>query len=144
MPMIVVGADTPTGRQILDGLAREGEIRAFVTDTEEALRLRAAGLKVALGDVSDDSHVELAAWGCFSAVFVTEAATDDRVRSFAPDPATVLRGWARAVSTAQVQRVIWVGGPAVPDTDVTEVAVVDGEAPDVADRVAALDEAQSI
>lgn len=142
--MIVVGADTPTGRRILDGLSREGEVRAFVTAPEDAERWRGTGVKVALGDVSDDSHVEMASHGCYSAVLVMEAASDDRVRSFAPDPRAVLEGWARAVTTAHVQRVIWVGTETPPQTDAPEVAFVDPDDGRLADRVAELDRAQSI
>src|SRR5688572_8869873 len=144
MPMIVVGADTPTGRLILDGLSRQGEVRVFVTDIDSAQSLRESGVKVALGDVSDDSHVEMASFGCFSAVLIMEAATDDRVRSFARDPAAVFEGWARAVSTAHVQRVIWVGDRTPPETGAPEVAVVDSASRDVAAQVAALDDAQRI
>lgn len=143
MPLIVVGADTPTGQLILDGVRRKGEVRVFVTDLDKAARLRAAGLKVALGDVSDESHIEMAAWGCFSAVLVAEAASDDRERSFAADATSVLEGWARAVATAHVHRVIWVGADAPPRTRVAEVAAISAEG-DVAARVTALDEAQRI
>lgn len=143
MPLIVVGADTPAGRELLAGLDKQGEIRAFVSDEAEAIRLRESGVKVALGDVSDDSHVEAASWGCFSAVLVAEAASDDRERSFAEDPTSVLEGWAKAVATAQVHRVIWVGADAPPPTRVAEVAAVQAEG-DVAARVKALDEAQRI
>ena len=144
MPMIVVGADTPTGRAIIEGVNREGEVRAFVTDPDEATRLRRSGFIVALGDVSDDSHVELAAWGCFSAVVVTEAASDDRTRSFARDSEAVLESWARAVATAGVHRVIWVGADHAPKVNgVDEVASITADG-DVAARVTALDDAQRI
>lgn len=141
--MIVVGADTPTGRLIVEGVRREGEVRAFVTDPDEAARLRNFGFKVALGDVSDDSHVEMASWGCFSAVLVVDAASDDRERSFAADPRSVLEGWARAVAAAQVRRVIWVGVEDAPETRVAEVAAIAADS-DVAANVKALDEAQRI
>lgn len=143
MPLIVVGADTPTGRLIIDGMDRDGETRAFVTDPGEAARLRAAGIKVAVGDVSDDSHVESASSGCFSAVLVVEAASDGRERSFASSPRAVLEGWARAVSTARVHRVIWVGAEHTPEIRAAEVATI-GAGDDVATRVAALDDAYRI
>ena len=62
MPVIVVGADTEPGRVVLQALLEPGrEVRAFVSDEKVAEQLRALGVKVALGDVSDDSHLEGAA-----------------------------------------------------------------------------------
>lgn len=145
MPVIVVGADTDIGERILDGLHDpEREIRVFVSDESRGLQMRERGYKVALGDVSDESHVEAAATRCFSAVLVAEAARDTRERSFADDPATVLRGWANAVRNSQVSRVIWVIEEEHPPTAVGEVAAVRPDDPDLADVVADLDGAQSI
>ncbi len=62
MPVIVVGADTEIGLASIEGLlARQGEVRAFVTDPEVGASLRERRVKVALGDVSDPSHIEAAA-----------------------------------------------------------------------------------
>ena len=84
MPVIVVGADTEPGRVVLQALLEPGrEVRAFVSDEKVAEQLRALGVKVALGDVSDDSHLEGAATNCFSAVLITQASSDGRERSFA-------------------------------------------------------------
>lgn len=145
MPVLVVGADTPIGASILDRLrTRDGEVRAFVSDPEVAERMRAAGgVKVALGDVSDGSHVQGAATGCFSAVLVTEASRDGRERSFAPSPDAVRGQWAGAVESAEVRRVIWVGepGPEVPSTETATVETTGRSPTDVADEVARLDEA---
>ena len=118
------------------------EIRVFVSDADEGLRLRERGVKVALGDVSDDSHLEAAATQCFSAVLITEAARDDRERSFARDEAAVLKAWASAV--AGVQRVIWVHDGEPPSTVVSEVAVVPPHDPDVVNKVVSLDNAREI
>lgn len=145
MPVIVVGADTPAGGAILDRLNHpERELRAFVTSLAAAEELRREGVKVALGDVSDDSHVEGASYRCFTAVLVAEAAADDRERSFADTTEDVLAGWARAVSRSEVRRVIWVTSSKPPLTQVEEVATVDPSDPDLADKVAALDDAQKI
>ncbi len=109
MPVIVVGADTPPGRSIVEALCdRAGEIRAFVTDPAAARDLRERGIKVAVGDVSDGSHVAAAALACFSAVFVAECALDARERSFSPDPPDVVAVWADAAAEAAVHRVIWI------------------------------------
>ncbi|HSJ27828.1 MAG TPA: NAD(P)H-binding protein [Acidimicrobiia bacterium] len=140
MPVIVVGADTPLGRRIVDALYEpDREIRAFVSDVGTAEELRTMGVKVALGDVSDASHVSGAALRCFSAVLVTEAASDARERSFARSVDAVLDGWVEAVSEAGVTRVIWVG-EGERDVPGTEWVSVDASAEDAAARVVALDD----
>lgn len=145
MPVIVVGADTEPGMLIIDRLNHpEREIRAFVTNEATAVELKDEGVKVALGDVSDESHVEGAALRCFSAVLVGEAAMDDRERSFAASPHDVMSGWARAVARSKVKRVIWITPDEPPETSVAEVAQVDPADPDLVEKVAALDDAQTI
>jgi nucleoside-diphosphate-sugar epimerase len=144
MPVIVVGADTTQGLELLEALHQPGrEIRAFVTDEVVAHMLREKGFKVALGDVSDDSHVEAAAMNCFSAVLITAAAHDDRERAFLDTPEKVLTGWARAVSAARVRRVIWLGD-GVPVNGVAEVVRVDPKRDDAIRQVVDLDDAQTI
>jgi putative NADH-flavin reductase len=145
MPVIVVGADTEAGESIIDELSQPGrEIRVFVSDPNRVDSYRARGLKVALGDVSDDSHVWGAATRCFSAVLIAEAAADNRERSFAGSSQAVLEGWADAVTRAGVRRVIWVASDEPPPTPGTETAVVSPDDPSLATRVAKLDDAQSI
>jgi len=144
VPVIVVGADTVVGRAIIGALIEpEREVRAFVSDVGTAEDLRRLGVKVALGDVSDPSHIGGACTRCFSAVLVTEAASDDRERSFARTPDAVLAGWVDAVRQARVRRVIWVGegGRAIPGV---ESATVPRSEPDIASRVAALDDAAEL
>jgi uncharacterized protein YbjT (DUF2867 family) len=143
MPVIVVGADTEPGRAVIDEIAdSRREIRVFVSDEDEAAAFRARGLKVALGDVSDESHLEAAARMCFTAVLISEAAEDARVRSFANEASQVLEGWARATKGAGVTRVIWVTDAEPPPTDTPEVATVSPAQRKFAESVAALDEAQ--
>lgn len=145
MPLIVVGADTDAGEEILKRLDHpEREIRVFVTDEEKGLELKGRGFKVATGDVSDESHVEAASLRCFSAVLIVEAARDDRERSFASTPDAVIRGWSRAVANSAVTRVIWVGDGDTPETPVQEVALVDPSDPDLATTVLELDDAASL
>jgi hypothetical protein len=115
MPVIVIGADTPLGASVLAALGdRDGEVRAFVTDVAVAERLRARGIKTAVGDVSDGSHVGGAALGCFCAVVIPEAALDDRERSFSDSPTATLQGWADALADAGVHRMLWFEDPRVP------------------------------
>jgi hypothetical protein len=145
VPVIVIGADTETGEAIARRLYHpRREVRLFVSDPDFGLGMKGAGFKVAVGDVSDESHVEAASTRCFSAVLVVEASSDNRERSFASSPDQVLLGWANAVARSDVNRVIWVTGEPHPETGVSEVAAVDPSEPDVADRVFALDEAASL
>lgn len=145
MPVIVIGGDTTTGRAILERMAEPGrEVRAFVSGSSQGTELRNMGIKVAVGDVSDDSHVEAASMNCFTAIMIAEAARDGRERSFAGTESEVLRGWASAVSASGVNRVIWVQEGKPPDTQVRETAVVDPDDPDVVQKVIDLDEAQII
>ncbi len=147
MPVIVVGADTSVGSAIVEALLEpDREIRAFVTDPTAAAKLKRLGVKVALGDVSDPSHIEGASLNCFSAVLVTEAADDDRERAFADSRDDVLQGWAEAVSDAAVQRVLWVdSGGNLPEVVGSETAVIDASSLlDVASEVVALDNAKDL
>ena len=143
MPVIVVGADTQEGRALVEGLLAPGrEVRAFVSDIGAAAELKQAGVKVAVGDVSDDSHVQGAALNCFTAVLVTEAARDQRERSFASAEDQVLRGWAMAAETSGVTRVIWVHDGEVPPVAAKEVRTVSPSHPSLVSEVVALDDAR--
>lgn len=145
MPLIVVGADTEAGNAILERFdSPEREIRAFVSNESRGLQLKERGFKVAIGDVSDESHVEAASTRCFSAVLITEAARDERQRSFASTPDDVLEGWARAVCNSDVTRVIWVTVDEHPETKAPEVVSVDPSDPNLAERVVELDDASSL
>jgi hypothetical protein len=109
MPVIVVGADTAHGAAVIESLSgRNGEIRAFISDPATADDLRSLGCKVAIGDVTDTSHVGGAAVGCFSAVLVSDALFDGRERSFASSAHDAAEGWCAALVEAQVQRVMWI------------------------------------
>jgi uncharacterized protein YbjT (DUF2867 family) len=144
MPVIVVGADSLLGEAILGRLqARAGEARAFVSDLGSAPRLRASGVKVAVGDVSDVSHVEGAAIGAFTAVLIAAAATDGRETAFA-DPPAVVEGWIRAVAAAGVTRIILVGDTPPAAGLPAGTSYVDarhGSPDEIAGEVAAIDDA---
>jgi putative NADH-flavin reductase len=120
MPVIVVGADTEYGTAVAEALStRQGEVRAFVTDPNAARSLRTLGIKVAIGDVSDASHIGGAALGAFSAVLIAEAGRDDRERSFAASYEALLTAWAEGLRDAAVNRIIWVA----PQDDLPEAIV---------------------
>jgi putative NADH-flavin reductase len=151
MPVIVVGADTETGASIIDALLpRRGEVRAFVSDIPVGLALKERSVKVAIGDISDGSHVGGAALNAFCAVVVAEAAIDDRERSFAADAEAVVAAWVEGLADAKVPRIIVIEYPGVPSaslaTVATEYAVIDGtQAPaDVAHQTQQLEAAASI
>ncbi len=109
MPVIIVGADTEAGMTVLPALdPASGEIRVFVTDVEVADKLRGR-IKVAVGDLSDGSHVGGAALGAFCAVAIAHAAFDERERHFASTPAEVFAQWADGLRDAGIGRVIVVG-----------------------------------
>ncbi len=115
MPVIVIGADTPLGRATMDELLpRASEVRAFVTSPDAAASLRSQGVKVALGDVSDGSHVGGAALNAYCAVLIAEAAADGRERSFAETPQAVISSWIEGLNDAGVTRVIFVGDRPAP------------------------------
>lgn len=117
MPVIVVGADTPLGSTVVGALLNDGaEVRAFVSDAEAAESLKRLGAKVALGDVSDATHLAGAAYRTFCAVLLSDAAHDGRERSFASTPAAVAEAWADGLASAGTRRAIWVGA----DTDAGE------------------------
>lgn len=134
MPVMIVGADTPLGSRIAERfLTEDREVRVFVTDTEAAEQFRSRGAKVAVGDVSDDTHISSACLNCFSVVLVDEAAIDDRHRSFASDASGVRLAWARAVRAAGVPRAIWVTDEEAPDSGDREVITL-APGPDVAEE----------
>lgn len=152
MPVLIVGADTPTGAAVVSALSdREGELRCFVSDADVAAELKAQSAKVAIGDVSDGSHVGAAGLNCFSMIFITTSATDDRERAFAATPQDVFDQWQEAITMAGAKRVIWVeDAPSIGSgsrIEAPEIAVVssvgklDGH---VAERVVALDEAANL
>jgi len=106
-------------------------------------------VKVALGDVSDFSHVEAAALNCFCAVLVAEAAMDGRERSFAATGQEVWEGWATAIRNAGLQRTIWVSSnefQAQLPSSTPEVAtvLVSGSTGEAARAIAELEEAQNL
>ena len=145
MPVIVVGADTVLGRAVVEGLMEPGrEVRAFVTDVDAATELKRAGVKVAIGDVSDGSHIEVASLNCFTAVLMAEAARDGRERSFASTEDQVLRGWAKATAASGVTRVIWVHDGETPPVEAREARTVSPHHPELVAEVVALDDARSL
>jgi nucleoside-diphosphate-sugar epimerase len=154
MPVIVVGADTNLGSAVIDALLpQRGELRAFVTDPEIGRELHARGVKVAIGDVSDGSHVGGAALHTFCAVLVPTAANDDRERSFADSPEAVIAAWADGLRDGGVRRAIWLDDGTIPDgadlvrpaaPEFATVAAAGRPVEEIAAEVARLDAARSL
>ena len=139
---MVVGADHPLGETIARRLAGpDREVRAFISSASSHGPLRSVGIKVAIGDLSDESHVEAAATSCFTVVFVESALEDGRELAFA-EPEAAARGWTTAAKSAGVKRVIWVGdrAPALEGPEVAVVALDDRSPDEIADEVAFLDD----
>ncbi len=109
MPVIVIGADTELGHAVIPALQpASGEIRLFASDADAVARYRAIA-KIAIGDVSDGSHVGGAAIGAFCAIAITGAAFDDRERHFASNAAELFAQWADGLADAGIGRIILVG-----------------------------------
>lgn len=150
MPVLVVGADTVHGAAITRALERrDGERRAFVSDVATAEDLKSRSWKVAIGDVSDGSHVGGAALGAYSLILIPEAAFDTRERSFTSSPADTIQTWADAAAEAGVTRIIWLEDPRVEGAEtgfrsrVAEVGLVPTEGHDpseIGEQVARLDD----
>ena len=148
---MIIGADTTLGPAIVDALAnRDGEVRAFISAVEAIDELRSKGVKTAVGDISDGTHVGGAALHAFAAVILAEAASDDRERAFAADPAAVYDQWADGLRDAGVTRAIWVADVPIPTALATavrehaSVAVTGRNPADIAAEVARLDEAATL
>ena len=85
MPVLVIGADTDLGHAIVPALRpASGEVRLFASDAAAVARYRGVA-KVAVGDISDGTHVGGAATGAFCAIVIAAAATSQ-------DPLQFLHG----------------------------------------------------
>lgn len=147
MPVMVVGADTPVGEVIIEELIDpDREVRAFVSDPSVGVRLKQGGVKVALGDVSDTSHVSAACLRCHTVVLVCDAGRDGREISFATDATELFTQWAQAVSESGAKRVIWVANHPIPEAQVPERATVDSDLSpgEIANQVVDLDDAAAL
>lgn len=118
MPVIIIGADTELGHALIPTL-RPGaaELRLFASDADAVAEYRDFA-KVAVGDISDGTHVGGAAIGAFCAIIIAAAAHDERERYFAPEPEPLFAQWADGLGDAGVARVIVVGsGDELPSPD---------------------------
>ena len=145
MPVIIVGADTPIGIEIVAKLVESaGEVRTFITDPSFADTFRAQQCKVAIGDVSDGSHIEIAGFEAFTAVLIAEAALDTRERAFSTSPESTAAAWIGAATDARIQRVIWIGTDPLNEPPgggrIPELAVLNSSDPDIAVEVGRLNE----
>lgn len=118
MPVIVIGVDTDIGHALVPAMQPGvAELRIFASDPEAVAAYRSFA-KVAVGDISDGSHVGAAATGAFCAVVIAAAAHDQREHYFATDPDELFAQWAEGLADAAVSRIIVVGDPGeVPQPD---------------------------
>ncbi len=111
MPVIVIGADTDLGHALVSALRpAAAELRLFASDPDDIAPYRSFA-KVAVGDISDGSHVGAAATGAFCAVVIAAAAHDQREHYFAADPDELFAQWAEGLADAGIGRIIVVGAP---------------------------------
>ena len=129
------------------GILRPGHVQIRVLDMAEALRHYVDLVGLVETHRDRQGRVYLKGWHeveRFSVVLVGEAAQDDRLRSFAPNPSAVLESWARAAVAAGVQRVIWVVDDEPPACSVGEVVQVNSREEDLPGAVFELDRAESL
>lgn len=108
MPVLVTGAEDALGRAVIDRLrASRGEVRAYLDATvvggAEADALRAAGCKVAVGELDDEGHLESA----LAQVHTLAHCWGGPLR----DPEALVTAAATAASAALgagVRRLVWV------------------------------------
>jgi uncharacterized protein YbjT (DUF2867 family) len=146
MPVIVIGADHPLGEAIVSRLAApDREVRAFISSPEVLGRLRALGIKVAVGDLSDEGHISAACSNAFGAVMIEPALHDGRELAFASSEQTA-KGWSAAASEAHVKRIIWVGShpPAFQTPQSALVQIENRSTESIVNEVAELDELAEI
>ncbi|MGA9597607.1 MAG: hypothetical protein WBV06_15745 [Acidimicrobiia bacterium] len=109
MPVLVIGADTDLGHAIVPALRpASGELRIFASDADAVARYREFA-KVAIGDISDGTHVGGAATGAFCAIVIAAVAHDDRERYFAATTVELFGQWADGLAEAGIARIIVVG-----------------------------------
>lgn len=121
MPVVVIGADLPLGRGLVLALAERGvpDVRAVVAERGAAAALRAAGVRVAVGDLSDPVRLGAVLEDAYTVVHL------------ARDP---LDTWAWLLEAAEdtgLRRVVTVlpEGVEPPEGGAYEVVVVRGAIP---------------
>lgn len=126
MPVIIIGADSAIGHALIPALRPDAsELRLFASDAAAVAEYRDFA-KVAIGDISDGTHIGGAAIGAFCAVVIATAAHDERDRYFAPTTGALFAQWADGLADAGVQRVIVIGtGNEIPDPDPLRTIVDD-------------------
>ncbi|CAN5230026.1 hypothetical protein BH20ACT9_BH20ACT9_22450 [soil metagenome] len=126
MPVLVTGAETAAGPPVARELLRAGgEVRVFLPPAAPAEDLRRAGCKVAVGDLDDESRLELALEQAHTVVHVGRGPLDD--------PAATLDALAGVVSAAigaGCRRIVWTShlGAERPGANAYLRACAEGEA----------------
>lgn len=132
MPVVVTGAHLPLGRALVLALAEQGvpDVRAVAADRTAAAPLRAAGVRVAVGDLSDPLRFGAVLEGAHTVVHV-DAGPDGT--------GGPLDTWAWLLEAAEgtgLRRMVTVlppGAALPPGGEAYEVVVVHGALPGPAD-----------
>jgi uncharacterized protein YbjT (DUF2867 family) len=75
MPVVVTGADRPLGRAVTRALAAQGlEVRATVREAPAAVALRALGVPVSVGDLSDPLRFGAVLEGAYTVIHLDDPA----------------------------------------------------------------------
>lgn len=124
MPVVVTGADLPLGCALVLALAEAGvpDLRAVVRDPRAAAPLRAAGVRVAAGDLSDPLRLGAVLEDAYTVVHL------DVGPDGTGDPRETWAWLLEAAEDTGLRRVVTVLPPdtAVPDGGPYEVVVVPG------------------
>lgn len=129
MPVVVTGAELPLGRAVVLALLASGapDVRAVVRDRSAAGVLRAAGARVAVGDLSDPLRLGAVLEGAHTVVHLDTGATGTGT------PADTWQWLAEAAEDTGVRRVVTVlppgASPPAPEGEAPawEVVVVPRE-----------------
>lgn len=103
MPVVVTGADQPLGRAVAFELAASGaEVRATVRDPGAVGALRAAGLRVSVGDLSDPLRLGAVLEGAHTVLHL------DRGADGAGSPGDTWEWLLEAAEGTDLQRIVTV------------------------------------
>jgi uncharacterized protein YbjT (DUF2867 family) len=132
MPVVVTGAHLPLGRALVLALAQQGvpDLRAVVRDRSAAAPLRAAGVRVAVSDLSDPLRFGAVLEDAYTVVHLDAGA--DGTGS----PTDTWEWLLEAAEETGLRRIVTVlpyGAEPPPESGAYHVVVVRGELPGPAD-----------
>jgi uncharacterized protein YbjT (DUF2867 family) len=133
MPVVITGADRPLGRALALALVERGvpDVRAVVRERGAAAALRAAGVRVSVGDLSDPLRLGAALEGAHTVVHLDTRGTAD---AGCDPPFGPLATWPWLLEAAEgtgLRRIVTVlpSGCEPPQTTAYQTVFVVGEIP---------------